>query len=210
MGEPKGIRDRNTGGSGGSTKRFPRLKGLNVTLQFFEARDELQAQRGRYEIGAVVSLPGCGVFMCNVDSMRALAQGCAGRRFASGELRCQGTRKQASVNRWRSCSALPAEFALGSICVTLPAVRSFLIGAHIRNRHREVHPGIKEACHHLHVVQPPLKAEKQCLEAISEDVSVLSLFRPGPRQIPNEGRTSFALQNYVHIAFRNKTPSPVG
>ena len=74
-------------------------------------------------------------------------------------------------------------------------------GARVSHRDREIHSGIKESRHHLHIVQAPIKAEDQCLQPISEHVSMLPIVRPSPSQILNEGRTPFALQNYIHIAF---------
>ena len=76
-----------------------------------------------------------------------------------------------------------------------------LAGARVSHRDREIHSGIKEGRHHLHVVQPPMKAENQCFQPSSEHVSLFPILRPGPSQVLNEGRTPFALQNYIHIAF---------
>jgi hypothetical protein len=53
-----------------------------------------------------------------------------------------------------------------------------------------------------------MKAENQCLQPTSEDVSLFAILRPSPSHILNEGRTPFALQNYIHIAFGYGTLRP--
>jgi hypothetical protein len=79
-----------------------------------------------------------------------------------------------------------------------------LAGVRISHRNREVHPGIKESRHHLHVVQSKLKAEDQCIQSTCEHVGMFPVLRPGSAQILNKSRIFFALQDYVHGAFSQR------
>ena len=83
-------------------KRFPRLKGLKVTLQFFDAAGNTKQGEMKCNVNvdhAKAALWfGCPAGECasgDFDLSEALAKAVAARRkIAQGELRCQGTRKR--------------------------------------------------------------------------------------------------------------------
>ena len=82
--------------------KFPRLKALRVTLEFFDAAGS--AKQGEIKCKLNVehaksalwfSCPGVECSCGDFDLTGALAKAVAGRRkVAAGELRCQGTRKR--------------------------------------------------------------------------------------------------------------------
>ena len=84
------------------SKKFPRLKGLRVTLEFFDAagstkrggmKCELNVERARSALW--FACPGVECTCGDFDLSEALAKAVAGRRkVARGELRCEGTRKR--------------------------------------------------------------------------------------------------------------------
>jgi len=84
------------------TKKFPRLKALKVTLEFFDAtgttrngemKCKLNVEHARSALW--FACPGVECLAGDFDLSEALAQAVAeGRKVACGELRCQGTRKR--------------------------------------------------------------------------------------------------------------------
>ena len=83
-------------------KRFPGLKGLKVTLQFFDAagstkQGEMKCKLNVEHAKAAMWF-GCPAGECaggDFDLSEALAKAVAARRkVAEGELQCQGTRKR--------------------------------------------------------------------------------------------------------------------
>lgn len=88
--------------------RFPRLKGLKVTLEFFDQAGSskqggLQCKLNVQHANSALwfDCPGAGCVGGDFDLTEALAEAVAeGHKVATGELRCQGTRtrgKQKSV-----------------------------------------------------------------------------------------------------------------
>ncbi len=83
-------------------KKFPRLKGLKVTLEFFdtagstkqgEVKCKLNVEHAKSALW--FACPGVECACGDFDLSEALAKTVAGRRkVATGELRCQGTRKR--------------------------------------------------------------------------------------------------------------------
>ena len=88
-------------------KRFPRLKGLKVTLEYYDAdgltkngeiKCELNVERARAALW--FACPGVECMEGDFDLSEALAKAAAGRRkVATGELRCAGTRKRGKDER---------------------------------------------------------------------------------------------------------------
>lgn len=83
-------------------ERFPRLKALKVTLEFFDAagtskQGEMKCKLNMEHAKSALwfSCPGVECTCGDFDLSQALAKAVAGRdKVASGELRCQGTRKR--------------------------------------------------------------------------------------------------------------------
>ena len=83
-------------------KKFPRLKGLKVTLEYFDAagttkNGELKCKLNVEHAKSVLwfACPGVECTAGDFDLSEALANAVAGRRkVVTGELRCQGTRKR--------------------------------------------------------------------------------------------------------------------
>jgi hypothetical protein len=83
-------------------KRFPRLKGLKVTLEYFDAagttkNGELKCKLNVEHARSVLwfACPGAECTAGDFDLSQALANAVAGRhKVVTGELRCQGTRKR--------------------------------------------------------------------------------------------------------------------
>lgn len=83
-------------------KRFPRLKRLKVTLEYFDAsgttkNGELKCKLNVEHARSVLwfACPGVECIAGDFDLSDALANAVAGRRkVVTGELRCQGTRKR--------------------------------------------------------------------------------------------------------------------
>ena len=84
------------------TKRFPRLRGLKMTLEFFDAEGRTKHGEMKCKLNLEHAKSAlwfaCQGVEClggDFDLSQAVAQAVAGRRnVASGELRCQGTRKR--------------------------------------------------------------------------------------------------------------------
>ncbi len=82
--------------------KFPRLKALRLTLEFFDAARSTKQGEMKCELNVEhaksalwVACPGVGCTCGDFDLSRALAKAVAGRhKVAAGELRCQGTRKR--------------------------------------------------------------------------------------------------------------------
>ncbi len=82
-------------------KKFPRLKGLKVTLEFFDAaggtkqgemKCKLNVEHAKAELW--FACPGVDCTFGDFDLSEALAEAVAARhKVASGELRCEGRRK---------------------------------------------------------------------------------------------------------------------
>lgn len=83
-------------------KRFPKLKGLKVTLEYFDAagttkNGELKCKMNVEHARSVLwfACPGVECTEGDFDLSDVLAKAVAGRRKAvTGELRCRGTRKR--------------------------------------------------------------------------------------------------------------------
>ncbi len=83
-------------------EKFPRLKALRVTLEFFDAtgrtkQGEMKCKMYVEHARSVLwfACPGVECTWGDFDLSEALAKAVAGRRrVATGELRCQGTRKR--------------------------------------------------------------------------------------------------------------------
>ncbi len=83
-------------------EKFPRLKALRVTLEYFDAdgrtrqggmKCELMVEHAKSAVW--FDCPGVECSCGDFDLSKALAAAVAGRRkVAMGELRCQGTRKR--------------------------------------------------------------------------------------------------------------------
>ncbi len=83
-------------------EKFPRLKGLKVTLEFFDGvrsskqgsmKCKLNVEHARSALW--FRCPGVECICGDFDLSEALAKAVAGRRkLATGELRCQGTRRR--------------------------------------------------------------------------------------------------------------------
>jgi hypothetical protein len=84
------------------TKKFPRLKALRVTLEFFDAtgstkQGEIKCKLNVEHAKSVLwfACPGVECACGDFDLSEALAKTVAGRRkVATGELQCQGMRKR--------------------------------------------------------------------------------------------------------------------
>jgi hypothetical protein len=82
-------------------KKFPRLKGLKVTLEFFDAAGSTKQGELKCKLNVEVArsalwfaCPGVECICGDFDLSEALAQAVKGqRKVAAGELRCHGTRK---------------------------------------------------------------------------------------------------------------------
>ena len=82
-------------------KRFPRLKGLRVTLEFFDASGKTKQGEVKCKLNVEhaksavwFACPGVECACGDFDLSEALAKAVAGRRkAATGELRCEGRRK---------------------------------------------------------------------------------------------------------------------
>jgi len=89
-------------GSPWMAKKFPRLKGLKVTLEYFDAagttkNGELKCKLNVDHARSVLwfACPGVECSEGDFDLSQALAKAVVGRRkVVTGELRCQGTRKR--------------------------------------------------------------------------------------------------------------------
>ena len=83
-------------------KRFPRLKGLKVTLEYFDAagttkNGELKCKLNVEHARSVLwfACPGAECIAGDFDLSEGLAKAVAARRsVATGELRCQGKRRR--------------------------------------------------------------------------------------------------------------------
>jgi hypothetical protein len=83
-------------------KKFPRLKGLKVTLEYFDAAGTTKNGELKWKVNVEharsllwFACPGVECTEGDFDLSDALASAVAGRRkLATGELRCQGTRKR--------------------------------------------------------------------------------------------------------------------
>jgi hypothetical protein len=88
-------------------KKFPRLKALKVTLEFFDAagttkNGEMKCKLNMEHARSVLwfGCPGVDCACGDFDLSGALAEAVAGRRkMASGQLVCQGTRKRGDSGR---------------------------------------------------------------------------------------------------------------
>jgi hypothetical protein len=88
-------------------KKFPRLRALRVTLEFFDAagttkNGEMKCKLNVEHAKSVLwfACPGVECAGGDFDLSEALAKAVAGRRnVAAGELRCQGTRKRGDRER---------------------------------------------------------------------------------------------------------------
>ncbi len=82
--------------------KFPGLKGLKVTLEFFDAGGSTKTGEVKCKLNVEYAksalwfaCPGVECTCGDFDLSEALAKAVAGRRkMAAGELRCQGTRKR--------------------------------------------------------------------------------------------------------------------
>ncbi len=83
-------------------KRFPGLKGLKVMLEFFDAAGSTKQGEMKCKLNVEhaksalwFACPGVECACGDFDLSAALAKAVAGRRkVATGELRCEGTRKR--------------------------------------------------------------------------------------------------------------------
>ncbi len=83
-------------------KKFPRLKALRVTLEFFDAAGSTKQGEMKCKLNVEhaksalwFACPGVECTCGDFDLSEALAEAVAGRhKVAAGELRCQGTRKR--------------------------------------------------------------------------------------------------------------------
>jgi len=83
-------------------KKFPRLRGLKVTLAFFDSAGSTKQGEMKCKLNVEhaksalwFACPGVECICGDFDLSDALAQAVKGRRkVAAGELRCQGTRKR--------------------------------------------------------------------------------------------------------------------
>ncbi len=82
--------------------KFPRLKALRVTLEFFDATGSAKRGEMKWKLNVEhaksalwFACPGVECTCGDFDLSKALAKAVAGRqKVATGELRCQGTRKR--------------------------------------------------------------------------------------------------------------------
>ncbi len=87
--------------------RFPRLKALKVTLEYFDATGTIKNGQMKCKLNVEhaksavwFACPGVECTGGDFDLTGALAKAVAGRlKVASGELRCQGTRKRGDHER---------------------------------------------------------------------------------------------------------------
>jgi hypothetical protein len=94
-------------------QKFPRLKALNITLEFFDAagitkngemKCKLNVEHAKSAL--LFACPGVECTWGDFDLTDALASAVAGRRkVVTGELRCQGTRKRGDCE-WVPCQSL--------------------------------------------------------------------------------------------------------
>ncbi len=83
-------------------KKFPRLKALRVTLEFFDAAGTTKHGEMKCKLNVALAksalwfaCPGVECICGDFDLSQALAKAVAGRhKVAAGELRCQGRRKR--------------------------------------------------------------------------------------------------------------------
>ncbi len=83
-------------------EKFPRLKGLKVTLEFFDAAGSTRQGEMKCKVNVDnsrsalwFSCPGVECICGDFDLSEALTRAVAGRhKIATGELRCQGRRKR--------------------------------------------------------------------------------------------------------------------
>ncbi len=83
-------------------EKFPRLKALRVTLEFFDAAGSTKQGEMKCKLNVALAksalwfgCPGVECICGDFDLSEALAKAVAGRRkVAAGELRCQGRRKR--------------------------------------------------------------------------------------------------------------------
>jgi hypothetical protein len=88
-------------------KKFPRLKSLKLTLEYFDAagttkNGEMKCKVNVEHAKSVLwfACPGVGCTGGDFDLSEALAKAVAGRsKVATGELRCQGTRERGERER---------------------------------------------------------------------------------------------------------------
>src|SRR5262245_18528682 len=94
-------------------QKFPRLKALNITLEFFDAtginkNGEMKCKLNVEHAKSALwfACPGVECTWGDFDLTGALASAVAGRRkVVTGELRCQGTRKRGD-HEWVPCQTL--------------------------------------------------------------------------------------------------------
>ena len=88
-------------------EKFPKLKGLTVNLAYFDSEGVTKNSQMKYKVN-VQHAKSVFCFVCqsgecvggDFDLSDALAKAVAGRRkLAIGELRCQGYRKKANLDR---------------------------------------------------------------------------------------------------------------
>jgi hypothetical protein len=95
------------------TKKFPRLKMLKATLEFYDSasstkQGEMKCKLNLEHARSVLwfACPGAECSCGDFDLSDALAQAVKGRqKVATGELRCQGTRKRGDSER-AACKTL--------------------------------------------------------------------------------------------------------
>ncbi len=83
-------------------KKFPRLKGLKVTLEFFDAAGSTKQGEAKCKLNVEhaksalwFACPGVECICGDFDLSEALFRAVAARhKMATGEVRCQGTRKR--------------------------------------------------------------------------------------------------------------------
>ncbi len=88
-------------------ERFPKLKGLRATLEFFDSTGTTKNGEMKCKLNVAhaksalwFACPGVECLGGDFDLSKTLAQAVAGRRKAvTGEMRCQGTRKRGDRDR---------------------------------------------------------------------------------------------------------------
>ena len=93
--------------------KFPKLKGLKVTLEYYEATGTTKNGQLKCKLNVAharsklwFACPGVECMGGDFDLSEALAKAVAERRkLATGELRCQGTRKRGDHD-WVACPTL--------------------------------------------------------------------------------------------------------
>jgi hypothetical protein len=89
-------------------EKFPRLRGLKVTLEYYNAAGTTKNGEMAFRLNLEharsalwLACPGGECTGGDFDLSQALAKAVAARRkVATGELRCQGTRKRGTARRW--------------------------------------------------------------------------------------------------------------